>query len=87
MSPSEIETRIREFVATSFGFRGATVQMDSQLDLLEQGILDSTAVLEVVAFVEDELGVKVADDEMIPENFATIGRIAAFVDRKSGAPG
>jgi acyl carrier protein len=85
MPASETETRIREFVATSFGFRGATAQMDSQLDLLEQGILDSTAVLEVVAFVEDELGVKVADDEMIPDNFATIGRMTAFVDRKRRA--
>ena len=51
----------------------------------EGGILDSTGVLEVVAFLEDELDVKVSDEEMIPENFASIARITAFVDRKRHA--
>lgn len=87
MSASTTEARVREFVATNFGFRGATLQIDSKLDLLEQGILDSTAVLEVVTFLESELGVKVADEEMIPDNFASVGRITAFVDRKRLAQG
>jgi len=87
MPASESESRIREFVAASFGFRGATAQMDGKLDLLANGILDSTAVLEVVAFLEDELGVKVADDEMVPDNFGTIAGMTALVDRKRRATG
>jgi acyl carrier protein len=87
MSALEIESRIREFVATNFGFRGATADMNGQLDLLAEGILDSTAVLEVVAFVENDLGVKVEDEEMVPENLGTISNMVAFVGGKQRAAG
>lgn len=87
MPAPDIESRIREFVATSFGFRGATADMNGQLDLLAEGILDSTAVLEVVAFVEEDLGVKVEDEEMVPENLGTISNMVAFIGRKQRAAG
>ena len=87
MSGPNIESRIREFVATSFGFRGASASMDGNLDLLEQGILDSTGVLEVVAFFESDLGVKVEDEEMVPENLGALSRMVAFVQRKQNAGG
>jgi acyl carrier protein len=87
MSGPNIESRIREFVATNFGFRGATANMDGNMDLLEQGILDSTGVLEVVAFLESDLDVQVADEEMIPENLGTMSRMVAFVQRKQSAKG
>ena len=87
MSGPNIESRIREFVATNFGFRGATANMDGNMDLLEHGILDSTGVLEVVAFLESDLDVQVADEEMIPENLGTMSRMVAFVQRKQTAKG
>ena len=87
MSGLNIESRIREFVATNFGFRGATASMDGNMDLLEHGILDSTGVLEVVAFLESDLDVKVDDEEMVPENLGTMSRMVAFVQRKQNAKG
>jgi acyl carrier protein len=87
MPGPNIESRIREFVATNFGFRGASANMDGNLDLLEQGILDSTGVLEVVGFLESDLGVTVADEEMIPENLSTMSKMVAFVQRKQHATG
>ena len=59
--------------------------MDGNLDLIQQGILDSTGVLEVVAFFENDLGVKVEDDEMVPENLGTMSRMISFVSRKKGS--
>ncbi|HET9929370.1 MAG TPA: acyl carrier protein [Polyangiaceae bacterium] len=85
MPAPNIESRIREFVASNFGFRGASLNMDGNLDLIQQGILDSTGVLEVVAFLENDLGVKVEDDEMIPENLGTMSRMISFVSRKKGS--
>jgi acyl carrier protein len=82
MPGSEIESQLREFVASNFGFRGGSASMDGNLDMLEQGVLDSTGVLEVVAFLESDLGVKVEDEEMVPENLSTMNRIVAFVERK-----
>jgi acyl carrier protein len=84
MTDAAIETQLRQFLATSFGFRGATPTLDGKLDLLAEGILDSTAVLEVISFMESDLELKVEDAEMIPDNFSTIDRMLAFVKRKRG---
>ncbi len=87
MAGANIESRIHDFVATSFGFRGASADMDGNLDLLAHGILDSTGVLEVVAFLEDNFDVNVDDEEMVPENLATMSRMVAFVQRKQSGAG
>jgi acyl carrier protein len=82
MSTSTIESTIRNFLVTSFGYRGATPDLAADVPLLDQGILDSTAVLEIVTFFEQELGIQVADEEMVPENFGSIARLVAYVDKK-----
>jgi acyl carrier protein len=57
--------------------------------LLDTGVLDSLGILDLVSFVEQEFGVTISDDELLPENFQSIEAIAAFVLRKrngSGSP-
>jgi acyl carrier protein len=59
--------------------------------LLESGVVDSTGVIEIVAFLEETFGIQIADDELVPENLDTIDNIAAFAVRKqaqrtAGAP-
>ncbi len=77
-----METRdtIRRFVMTNFyvGERG----LSDDASLLDQGIVDSTGVLELVTFLEDTFGVTIRDEEMLPENLDSISRIVAFVDRR-----
>jgi acyl carrier protein len=53
--------------------------------LLETGVLDSVAVLQVVGFVEQRFGIAVTEDEMLPDNFESIDAIAAFVERRKAA--
>ena len=72
--------RIRDFVQKNFFVSGALGDTDS---LLDQGIIDSTGVLEVVGFLESDFGIKVLDEEMLPENLDSIACIAAYVDRKT----
>jgi acyl carrier protein len=50
--------------------------------LLEKGIIDSTGVLELVAFIEEKYNITVEDEELIPENLDSINRIAEFIKRK-----
>jgi acyl carrier protein len=50
--------------------------------LLENGIIDSTGVLELVAFVEEKFQISVEDEELVPENFDSIRKIASFIQRK-----
>lgn len=56
--------------------------------LLERGVIDSMAVLEIVGHIEQQYGVTVSDDDMMPENFDTIEAIAAFIaSRRDGTRG
>ena len=72
---------IRDFVTTNF-YVADPAALDDQASLLEHGIIDSTGVLEVIAFIEETFSIAVDDSEMLPENLDSIERIAAFVARK-----
>jgi acyl carrier protein len=78
---SDIVPRVRQFILANFYVTDESSLTD-QGSLLEQGIVDSTGVLEVIGFIEREFGVKVADEEMLPDNLDSIEHIAAYVARK-----
>lgn len=80
-----IETRIRDFIEENFLFREDRAAIGATDSLLEAGLVDSTGVLELVAFLEDTFGIVVADAEMIPENLDSIAALAAFAARKTAA--
>jgi acyl carrier protein len=61
--------------------------LEDGTSLITGGFVDSTGLLEVIAFLEAEYDIRVLDQETIPENLETIGRIAAFVARKRAAGG
>ncbi|MEA3191873.1 MAG: hypothetical protein QOD26_206 [Betaproteobacteria bacterium] len=77
----EIRRQVRDYVVTSFYVADADALADSA-SLIKTGIIDSTGVLEMVAFLESTFGVRVDDEEMLPENLDSIARVAAFVCRK-----
>ena len=77
-----MQQQIRRFILTSFLFTEDESQLKNDDSLLERGIMDSTGVLELVAFLESEFGVKVSDEELIPENLDSVTQIVAFVARK-----
>ena len=51
-------------------------------DLLEQGILDSIGIMKLIVFIEENFGIQVADEEIIPENFQNLNSMVAFVGQK-----
>lgn len=79
----EIKEKVRAFVTTNFYVPDPAALLDDA-SLLDQGIIDSTGVLEVISFLEDSFGLSVEDTEMLPENLDSIARISAFVARKKG---
>lgn len=82
-----VQGQVREFIVTNFLFGDAAKAPGDAESLLQSGIVDSTGVLELVEFVEEELGVPVADQETIPANLDSIQNIADFVARKrAGTP-
>jgi acyl carrier protein len=76
--------RVREFVRSNF-LVSDDVSLTDHASLLELGIVDSTGVLEIIAFLERSFGLAVDDDEIVPENLDSIERIAAYVAHKQEA--
>ena len=72
---------IREFVVKNFLFGQDNGLKDSD-SFLESGIIDSTGVLELVAHLEGRYGIKIADEELIPDNLDSVETISLFVHRK-----
>ena len=85
MSPDEIRAKLRAFVTKNFYMADPDAFTD-QTSFLDQGIIDSTGVLELILFLEQRFGVRVADAEATPRNLDSVARIAAFVATKLRSP-
>ncbi len=75
----------KQFIIDNFLF-GNGAKLDNDTPLFEKGIIDSTGVLELVAFVEDNFKVTVADDELVLENFSSLNAIEKFLQSKINQP-
>jgi acyl carrier protein len=75
--------QIRGFLASNFYISDPGLLEDGT-SLLDQGIIDSTGVLEVIGFIEETFGITVEDSELLPENLDSIQGIARFITRKKG---
>ena len=78
----QIGKDIRHFVVQNFLF-GQDRDLSDEDSFFEQGIIDSTGVLELVAFVEEHFGIKVGDADLIPENLDSIQAVTAFIQRQA----
>ena len=76
-----IHERVRAFITENFYIADKATLSDTD-SLLDKGIIDSTGVLEVVAFIEGAFGIQVDDAEILPENLDTIGSIVGYIERK-----
>ncbi len=73
---------IRTFIFENFLFDADESALQNDASFLEQGIIDSTGVLELVEWLEDEFDFQVDDEELIPENLDSVNLLAAFIQRK-----
>lgn len=83
---ASIEARVRQYVLDKLLFGRTEVVVDGDTSFLESGIIDSTGVLELVAFLEEEFRVKVEDEDLIPANLDSVNAVTRFVERKSAVP-
>ena len=75
-----IET-VKAFVIENFLF-GEDGNLDEGTSFLEAGIIDSTGILELIAFLEEKYAIKVEDDEVLPENLDSLKNVSAYLERK-----
>jgi len=76
-------TKIREFIFETFLFDADDEALQNDASFLEQGVIDSTGVLELVEWLEDEFDISVADEELIPENLDSVKLLSAYIARKT----
>jgi acyl carrier protein len=79
---NEMKDKIRAFIVENFLFGKADgLRYDSSF--LDEGIIDSTGILELVSFLEEEYKMSVEDEELVPENLDSINNVVAFLERKT----
>lgn len=80
--PADVTTKIREFIKENFMFREDRGELADTESLLEAGLIDSTGVLELVAFIETEFSIQMADTDIVPENLDSVQTIVRYVGSK-----
>ena len=81
---NNLKHEIRAFVVENFLF-GDDKELKYNSSFLEEGIVDSTGILELVAFVEETYKISVLDEELIPENLDSITNVVEFILKKNGS--
>lgn len=79
---SDYKELLRDFIVDNFLF-GNGDKLGTDTPLFEKGIIDSTGVLELIAFIEENFNVKVKDEELVQSNFSDISAIDRFIQSKN----
>ena len=79
---SDIQGKIRMFIEENFLFREDRAAISESESLLDAGLIDSTGILELVAFLESEFAIQMADADIVPENLDSIQVIVRYVEGK-----
>lgn len=82
--PTDYLDTVRHFVVENFLFGDGDL-LEEDTSFLERGIIDSTGILELVMFLEETYGIKIEDDELVPENLDNLRNIAQFLQMKLNA--
>lgn len=73
---------LRKFIHENFLYGESSMVLHDDTSFLETGIIDSTGVLELISFVQKKYGISVNDEELLPENFDSIARLATYIEKK-----
>lgn len=81
-----VKEEVRNYVLENYLFTDDEAALNDDDSFMELGIIDSTGILEVISFLEEEFGIQVEDDEMIPENLDSVDNIVAYMSKKNNFP-
>ena len=77
-----IKDKLRLYILENFLFTDDQSELNNEDSFMDQGIIDSTGILELIFFMEEEFSVKVEAEEMIPDNLDSVNKIVSFVNKK-----
>jgi len=76
-----LKSEIKNFIIENFLY-GQNDGFGEDVSFMQKGIMDSTGILELVAFVEEKYELSVADEELIPDNFDSINKLSTYITKK-----
>ena len=78
---TQVESQVRKLIEDNFLFREDRSALSGSESLIDAGLIDSTGILELVALLEENFAIQIADADLVPANFDSIDRISAYVER------
>lgn len=80
-----ISAAVRTFIIENFLFGDTAYELGDEDSLIDNDIIDSTGVLELVGFIEDRFGITMGDADIVPANLDSLSRITAFIKARGNA--
>ena len=77
----EIQAAVIGFIVENFLFGSEEEAPAPDDSFMDTGLIDSTGILELVGFIEEEFEISVADDQLVPENLDSVNNITKFIER------
>jgi len=73
---------LRDFIVQELHWDGRADDLTPDYPLIANHVVDSMGLLTLISFLEDHFGVDIADEELVPDNFSTLRKIASLIERK-----
>ena len=80
---SNVAADVRQFITSNFLY-GQEHSFTDEASFMDNGIVDSTGVLQLIEFLQETYGITVTDEELVPENFDSVTNVASYLVRKTG---
>lgn len=80
----DVNAKVREFIKDNFMYREDREALADTDSLLAEGLIDSTGILELVAFIETEFSIQMADADIVPDNLDSLQTIVHYIESKRG---
>ncbi len=78
----ELRQKVRDFILNNFMMGRKANELGDSDSLLSKGILDSTGVLELVGFIEQNFKIAVDDDDLVPQNLDSVNNLVTYIKNK-----
>ena len=78
----DIKTQIRDHIATNILYSDNGFDYSDDASFLEEGIVDSVGIMELVLFIEEKFGLTVDDEDLTPDNFDSVDRLAEYIKKR-----
>ena len=83
MDLDQTKQLLRKFILENYLFTEDEAALKDDDSFLDSGILDSMGVLELIAFLDEDLSINVEGDEVVPDNLDSVNKVMAFISKKA----